>query len=70
MASLRVAGLEQRLLIERWNLMPREPKRQFVETATEGQAEPGPSILLLLMISTLLILSVVWFLFFRMVPLF
>jgi hypothetical protein len=49
--------------------MSREPKRQIVETATEArQAEPGPSILLLLLVSTalaVLILGVVWFVFFR-----
>lgn len=42
---------------------------QIVETATEArQAEPGPSVLALLAISTglaILILGVVWFAFFR-----
>lgn len=42
---------------------------QIVETATEArQAEPGPSILALMVISTglaVLILGVVWFVFFR-----
>jgi hypothetical protein len=42
---------------------------QIVETATEArQAEPGPSVLALLTISTslaVLILAVVWFVFFR-----
>ncbi len=42
---------------------------QIVETATEArQAEPGPSILALLTMSTglaVLILGVVWFAFFR-----
>jgi hypothetical protein len=41
----------------------------IVETATEArQAEPGPSMLLLLTISTslaVLILGLVWFVFFR-----
>lgn len=44
-------------------------KGQIVESATEArQAEPGPSILALLTISTglaVLILGVVWFVFFR-----
>jgi hypothetical protein len=42
---------------------------QIIETPTEArQAEPGPSVLALLSISTglaVLILSVVWFVFFR-----
>jgi hypothetical protein len=42
---------------------------QIVETPTEArQAEPGPSVLALLAISTglaILILGVVWFVFFR-----
>jgi hypothetical protein len=42
---------------------------RIVETPTEArQAEPGPSVLALLMISTglaILILGVVWFVFFR-----
>jgi hypothetical protein len=42
---------------------------RIVETATEArQAEPGPSVLALLTISTglaILILGVVWFVFFR-----
>ena len=42
---------------------------QIVETATEArQAEPGPSVLALLVASTglaVLILGVVWFVFFR-----
>jgi hypothetical protein len=42
---------------------------RIVETATEArQAEPGPSVLALLTISTglaVLILGVVWFVFFR-----
>jgi hypothetical protein len=44
-------------------------QRQIVETPTEArQAEPGPSVLALLAISTglaVLILGVVWFVFFR-----
>jgi hypothetical protein len=43
--------------------------RQIVETATEArQAEPGPSVLALLIVSTglaVLILAVIWFVFFR-----
>ena len=42
---------------------------QIVETATEArQAEPGPSVFALLVVSTglaVLILGVVWFVFFR-----
>jgi hypothetical protein len=42
---------------------------QIVETPTEArQAEPGPSVLALLAISTglaILILGVIWFVFFR-----
>ena len=42
---------------------------QIIETATEArQAEPGPSVLALLVASTgleILILGVVWFVFFR-----
>jgi hypothetical protein len=42
---------------------------QIVETATEArQAEPGPSILALLTMSTglaILLMAVVWFVFFR-----
>ena len=42
---------------------------QIVETATEArQAEPGPSILALLTMSTglaVLLMAVVWFVFFR-----
>jgi hypothetical protein len=43
--------------------------QQIIETATEArQAEPGPSVLALLVVSTglaMLILGVVWFVFFR-----
>ena len=49
--------------------MPTDRHRQIIETATEArQAEPGPSVLALLTISTglaILILGVVWFVFFR-----
>jgi hypothetical protein len=42
---------------------------QIIETATEARsAEPGPSVLALLAVSTglaVLILGVVWFVFFR-----
>jgi hypothetical protein len=44
-------------------------QRHIVETPTEArQAEPGPSVLALLLVSTglaVLILGVVWFVFFR-----
>ncbi|MFL6835816.1 MAG: hypothetical protein ACJ8FZ_00720 [Bradyrhizobium sp.] len=43
--------------------------RRIVETPTEArQAEPGPSVLALLAVSTglaILILGIVWFVFFR-----
>jgi hypothetical protein len=46
-----------------------ERQRQIVETPTEArQAEPGPSVLALLTVSTglaVLILGVLWFVFFR-----
>jgi hypothetical protein len=49
--------------------MATQQHRQIVETPTEArQAEPGPSILALLAVSTglaVLILGVVWFVFFR-----
>jgi hypothetical protein len=49
--------------------MPKEPKRQIIETATEPrQAEPGPSVLLLLVISlglAVIIMAGIWFVFFR-----
>lgn len=44
-------------------------KRRIVETPTEArQAEPGPSVLALLTISTIaaiFVLAIVWFVFFR-----
>ncbi len=47
----------------------REHDDRIVETATEArQAEPGPSVLALLSVSTglaILILGIVWFVFFR-----
>jgi hypothetical protein len=47
--------------------MARKERGQLIETATEArQAEPGPSVLLLLVISTsfaVLILGAVWFAF-------
>ena len=50
-------------------LMAMQRQRQIVETPTEArQAEPGPSMLALLAVSTglaVLILGVVWFVFFR-----
>ena len=49
--------------------MATRPQDQIVETATEArQAEPGPSVLVLLAISTglaVVMLGVVWFVFFR-----
>lgn len=46
-----------------------EGERRIVETATEARgAEPGPSILALLSISTIaagFVLAIVWFVFFR-----
>jgi hypothetical protein len=49
--------------------MAKKERGQIVETPTEArQAEPGPSVLVLLVISTglaVVILGVVWFVFFR-----
>ena len=49
--------------------MATRQQHQIVETATDArQAEPGPSVLALLTVSTglaVLILGVVWFVFFR-----
>ena len=49
--------------------MAKKERDQIVETATEArQAEPGPSVLALLIISTglaIVILGVLWFVFFR-----
>jgi hypothetical protein len=49
-------------------MAPRQ-HRQIVETPTEArQAEPGPSVLALLIVSlglVLLLMGVVWFVFFR-----
>lgn len=49
--------------------MASKQQGRIVETTTEArQAEPGPSVAALLMISTglaILILGVVWFVFFR-----
>jgi hypothetical protein len=51
------------------NPMSKQQQGQIVETATEArQAEPGPSVLFLLVISlslAVLILACVWFVFFR-----
>jgi hypothetical protein len=48
--------------------MATRQRGRIVETATEArQAEPGPSVLALLMVSTglaILILGIVWFVFF------
>jgi hypothetical protein len=49
--------------------MATKQQRRIVETPTEArQAEPGPSVLALLTVSTglgILVLGVVWFVFFR-----
>jgi hypothetical protein len=49
--------------------MAKKERGRIVETATEArQAEPGPSVLTLLIISTgltIIILGVAWFVFFR-----
>lgn len=49
--------------------MPKIENERITETATEArQAEPGPSVLMLLVVSVglaALILAVVWFVFFR-----
>jgi len=49
--------------------MATRQQRPIVETSTEArQAEPGPSVLALLTVSTglaVLILGVLWFVFFR-----
>ena len=54
--------------------MAKKERGQIVETATEArQAEPGPSVLALLIISTglaIVILGVVWFVFFRTLQLY
>jgi hypothetical protein len=54
---------------KRGRTMATKQNEQIVESATEArQAEPGPSILALLAMSTglaVLILGVVWFVFFR-----
>jgi hypothetical protein len=50
-------------------IMATQRQRRIVETPTEArQAEPGPSVLALLLVSTglaVLILGVLWFVFFR-----
>jgi hypothetical protein len=49
--------------------MAKKERGQIIETATEArQAEPGPSVLLLLVISTclaVLILGGIWYAFFQ-----
>ena len=61
------AGIYRHLLEE--VTMATERHGQIVETPTEArQAEPGPSVLALLSVSTglaVLILGIVWFAFFR-----
>ena len=64
-ASLKVSKPESKTEA----IMATQRQRQIVETPTEArQAEPGPSVLALLAVSTglaILILGVVWFVFFR-----
>jgi hypothetical protein len=59
----------QALIGTRLRMAPTQRHGQIVETPTEArQAEPGPSVLALLTISTglaVLILGIVWFVFFR-----
>jgi hypothetical protein len=65
--TLRRQGVHATEAIE--GTMATRQRGRIVETATEArQAEPGPSVLALLMVSTglaILILGVVWFVFFR-----
>jgi hypothetical protein len=65
--TARAAGRSQYSGIE--GTMATRQQRQIVETPTEArQAEPGPSVLALLTVSTglaILILGVVWYVFFR-----
>jgi hypothetical protein len=62
-----LTGIEQHQGIE--DTMATRRHDQIVETPTEArQAEPGPSVLALLTVSTglaVLILGVIWFVFFR-----
>lgn len=48
---------------------PAKPELRIVETAQEARgAEPGPSVLALLIVSTIaagFVLAIVWFMFFR-----
>ena len=66
-ALARHQGLARHQAIE--GTMATQQQRHIVETPTEArQAEPGPSVLALLLVSTglaALILGVVWFVFFR-----
>jgi len=63
----RTASIQIRDIPE--GAMASKQQGRIVETPTEArQAEPGPSVAALLMISTglaILILGVVWFVFFR-----
>jgi hypothetical protein len=49
--------------------MAKQERRQIVETPTEArQAEPGPSVLVLLVVGTglaIIVLGIVWFVFFH-----
>ena len=67
MYAARLTGIEQHRRIE--GTMATRRHDQIVETPTEArQAEPGPSVLALLTVSTglaVLILGVIWFVFFR-----
>ena len=64
-----LAGVLPRRCKETRTLMAERNRQQIIETPTEArQAEPGPSVLALLAVSTglaMLILGVVWFVFFR-----
>jgi hypothetical protein len=66
-APQELTGIEQQQGIE--GTMATRRHDQIVETPTEArQAEPGPSVLALLTVSTglaVLILGVIWFVFFR-----
>ena len=69
--SIGVVGVTDTYGRHLWNEVPMATRQrdQIVETPTEArQAEPGPSVLALLTVSTglaVLILGIVWFVFFR-----
>jgi hypothetical protein len=66
--STGAAARHRRHLLIEVTMATQQPGR-IVETATEArQAEPGPSVLALLTVSTglaILILGIIWFAFFR-----